>query len=91
MGVLVALTSPPPFYDVGSDRVRHLCDAHEVYPAMLAALAEASHEAVLEIYWIGDDPAGERFRNALVACARRGVAVRVLYDAIGSLGLRPSW
>ena len=81
----------PSFLDVGSDRVRHLRDGREAYPAMLEAIGAATREVLLEMYWVGADAAGVRFRDALVACARRGVAVRVLYDDVGSLGLWPSW
>jgi cardiolipin synthase len=58
---------------------------------MLEAIAAARSEVLLEMYWVGADAAGARFRDALVACARRGVVVRVLYDDVGSLGLSPSW
>ena len=44
------------------------------------------------MYWIGADGVGVRFRDALVARARSGVAVFVTYDGIGSLGLfRSFW
>ena len=85
------MLSLPSFMDVGPDRVRHLCDGREAYPAMLAAIAAASREVLLEMYWVGADSAGVRFRDALVACARRGVSVRVLYDDVGSVGLWSSW
>lgn len=84
-------SSLPPFTDVSADRVRHLCDGRQAYPAMLEAIAAARSEVLLEMYWVGADPAGSRFRDALVACARRGVVVRVLYDDVGSLGLSGSW
>jgi cardiolipin synthase len=81
----------PPFSVVEHHRVRHLRDARAAFPAMLAAVAGARREVLLEMYWVGDDAAGVLFRDALVSCARRGVAVRVVYDAVGSLGLWPSW
>src|SRR5262245_20687430 len=46
--------------------------------AMEAAMAKARHSIGLEIYIYEDGPTGTRFRNALVAAARRGVRVRVL-------------
>lgn len=79
------------YFAIGDDRVRHLIDARQAYPAMLSALGQAEREVLLEMYWVGNDAAGLRFRDALVQCARRGVAVRVIYDAVGSLGLWPSW
>lgn len=62
-----------------------------MFPAMLDAIAGASKEILLEMYWIGTDPVGSRFREALAERARAGVTVRVIYDAIGSRGVTPSW
>jgi cardiolipin synthase len=70
---------------VGDDEVRHLRDGAVAFPAMLAAIAGARREILLEMYWVGADRVGERFRAALVERARAGVRVRVLFDAIGSL------
>ncbi len=80
-----------PFFGVGPNRVRLLCDAREAYPAMLAAIRSAREEVLLEMYWIGADVAGVRFRDALCERARAGVRVRVIYDAVGSIALPSSW
>ena len=53
---------------------------------MLAAIAEAKREVLLEMYWIQGDKAGLMFRDALAAKAKQGAAVRVTYDAVGSIG-----
>src|SRR5207253_1961618 len=42
-------------------------------------------------YIIRDDATGQRFADALVERARSGVRVRVLYDALGSLGTARSF
>jgi len=76
---------------VGADRVRLLRDGREAFPAMVAAIDEAEREVLLEMYWIGADAAGEMFRAALAAAARRGVTVRVIYDSLGSFDLWPGW
>jgi cardiolipin synthase len=81
----------PPWFAVGADRVRLLRDAAEAYPAMLASIAQASDEILLEMYWVGADAVGERFRDALAARARAGVKVRVIHDSVGSLGITPGW
>jgi cardiolipin synthase len=70
---------------VGDNRVALLRDGAEAFPAMLEAIAKAEREILLEMYWIGADRVGVRFRDALVERARAGVGVRVLYDSIGSL------
>lgn len=81
----------PPWFRVGEDTVRLLRDGPEAFPAMLEAVGEARDEILLEMYWIGDDAVGRRFRDALVARARAGVRVLVVYDALGSLSLTPTW
>ncbi len=56
----------------------------EVFPAMLAAIHEARISVRLETYIYSDGDVGCRFRDALIAAARRGVRVSVLVDALGS-------
>ncbi len=79
--------APVPSFLVGSNQVRLLRDGVVAHAAMLAAIREAQREILLEMYWIGRDHVGRRFRDALVERALSGVAVRVIYDAIGSYGL----
>jgi|CXWL01.1.fsa_nt_gi cardiolipin synthase len=74
-----------PWFPVGGDEVRLLRDGIEAFPAMLDAIARAEREILLEMYWVGDDAVGQRFRDVLAAKAREGVTVRVIYDAVGSL------
>lgn len=69
---------------VGEDVVRLLRDGAEAYPAMLAAIAAAQREILLEFYWFGSDAVGQQFCAALAERARAGVTVRVVYDAFGS-------
>lgn len=68
-----------------------LRDGDETYGAMLAAIASARRSVCFETYILAADRTGDRFKDALVARARAGVAVRVLYDAVGSFGLPASW
>ena len=79
--------APIPWFVVGEDTVRLLCDGVQAFPAMLAAIAAAKREILLEMYWIGTDAVGEMFRDALAVRARQGIVVRVVYDALGSLGM----
>jgi cardiolipin synthase A/B len=67
------------------NRVTLLHDGAQALPAMLAAIASARYEVLLEMYWFGSDRTGRRFAEALMERARAGVCVRVTYDAIGSL------
>jgi cardiolipin synthase len=72
---------------VGGNVVRILRDAGENYPAWLAAIAAARRSVLFENYIIADDAAGREFVAALVERARAGVAVRLIYDWMGALGV----
>jgi len=80
-----------PWFTVLDDEVRLLRDGVEAFPCMLEAIQSAEREILLEMYWVGADPVGTRFRDALAERARKGVVVRVVYDAVGSLGLAPDF
>ncbi|TSJ61022.1 cardiolipin synthase [Starkeya sp. 3C] len=60
------------------------------YPAMLAAIRGAKRHVALSSYIFDNDPVGAEFADALIEAHRRGVAVRVLIDAIGARYSRPS-
>ena len=82
----LATASPTPgFVEVGPDQVRFLRDGTAAFPAMLGAIARAREEILLEMYWVGSDRIGERFRSALVERAVAGVRVCIVFDAVGSL------
>jgi len=69
--------------ECGND-VRLLENGDAAYPPMLAAITAAQASVALTSYILTDDEAGGRFVDALIAAHRRGVAVRVLLDGIGS-------
>ncbi|MDF2619373.1 MAG: phospholipase D/Transphosphatidylase [Xanthobacteraceae bacterium] len=60
------------------------------YPAMLDAIRSAKRHVALSSYIFDNDPVGVQFADALIEAHRRGVAVRVLIDAIGARYSRPS-
>jgi cardiolipin synthase len=62
----------------------------EAFPNMLLAIAAAESEVLLESYTIADDATGRSFLDALAAAAQRGVDVRLICDAFGSLSLPSS-
>lgn len=76
---------------IPGNSVRHLTDGPEVYSAMLAMIEAASRWIHFENYIIASDATGEIFADALIRAAKRGVRVRVLYDAFGSRGTRRSY
>lgn len=62
----------------------------EAYAAMIAAIASARRSILLETYIFDRDPLGLRIADALMAAVRRGIAVRVLIDAVGARYSVPS-
>jgi cardiolipin synthase len=54
---------------------------------MLAAIRGAREYVHLETYILVADRTGRRFAEALIERARAGVDVRLLYDALGAIGL----
>jgi cardiolipin synthase len=75
---------------IGGNTVRLLCDAAENYPAWLDAIGAAERYVCFESYIMRDDAAGRQFADLLMAKARAGVPVRLLYDWIGALGKTPA-
>ena len=65
---------------IDGNRVTLLRDAAENYPAWMEAIAGARHYVHFESYIIRDDTSGRQFADALIAKAKEGVAVRLLYD-----------
>jgi len=62
----------------------------EAYAAMIAAITAAERSVILETYIFDRDPLGLRIADALIAAVRRGIAVRVLIDAVGARYSVPS-
>lgn len=90
---------PPAFHDllkleILTDRVARtrthtgnsiipLRNGEEAYPAMLTAISEARHSIHLCSYIFDGDNIGGVFVQELIRAAERGVAVRVMIDALG--------
>lgn len=75
-----ALLGPP---IVAGNRIAHLKNGEEIFPAMLEAIAGAEETVCFEtfVYWEGE--IARRFSEALAARAQAGVRVHVLLDWIG--------
>jgi cardiolipin synthase len=71
---------------VGGNSVRLLKDARENYPAWLEAIGAAKRYIHFESYIIHEDNTGREFADALIAKAREGVRVRLIYDWMGGFG-----
>ena len=61
-----------------------LDDGDATMQALEAQITASRHHVHLEYYIWEPDQVGTHFRDLLAAAARRGVEVRVLYDAMGS-------
>jgi cardiolipin synthase len=70
----------------GWDEERVWHDGDGFFAALIAAIAAARTSIDLETYIYADDALGAEVAAALAAAVQRGVAVRLLVDAIGSLG-----
>jgi len=68
---------------VAGNTVAILTDGDEAYPAMLAAIDDARRSVSLSSYIFDTDRTGLVFLEALRKARARGVAVRVLVDALG--------
>ena len=72
------------------NQLQILRDGDQTFPAQLSAIAAAQRSVCLEIYIFEADHIGQRFIEALCERAATGVAVRLLYDAMGSFSLPDS-
>jgi cardiolipin synthase len=66
-------------------RVEFQSSGEEALTALIATIDSARDELVLSTYVLAADATGEQVARALQRCVTRGVRVRVLIDAIGSL------
>ena len=58
-------------------------DGTSMLQALLSALQQAEHHIHMEFYIFENDAIGRQVRDTLIAKARSGVAVRMIYDDIG--------
>ncbi|MCC6907291.1 MAG: hypothetical protein IT430_05055 [Phycisphaerales bacterium] len=80
---------PPPMSE--GNAVTTLINGEQIFPAMLAAIADARETICFEtfIYWSGQ--IGRKFVDALCDRARAGVKVHVLIDWLGSKTIDPAY
>lgn len=74
----------------GND-VRLLIDGPATFEAIFSAIDAAQSYVLVQFYIVRDDELGRAFQARLSAAARRGVRVRLLIDAVGSIRLPESW
>ena len=71
--------------------VRLLQGAVELFASVIAEIDASRYEVRLETYIFHFDSQGERLAQALVRAAKRGVAVYVVVDGVGTPTMPPSW
>lgn len=85
---LAEIASSVDAFAVSHDNAVHIYhETTDAFEAILQALASATHHIHLEFYIVRGDEAGQRLFEVLLAKARQGVEVRLLYDAVGSFFL----
>lgn len=70
---------------VRGNRVEPLHNGEQAYPRMLEAIAKAERTVTLASYIFDWDDIGNRFTDALIAAAGRGVKTHLLVDGIGAV------
>jgi cardiolipin synthase len=81
--------TPPEDVRIGDGTITSYTYGAELYEDMLAAIAGARHQVLLESYIWKGDATGERFKQALYDAAARGVEVYAIFDAFANLVVSP--
>lgn len=68
-----------------------LIDGEATFRSIFESIAQAREYVLVQFYIIHDDELGKRLKNALLAKAREGVRVHVLFDEVGSHDLPESY
>jgi len=89
LGELLQSLDRGPLYE--DNDVRLLVDGPETYAAMLVAIRSAQHDISLETYIFNEDEVGTQFAAALMERAAAGVAVRIIFDSLGSRSSSPGF
>jgi cardiolipin synthase A/B len=77
--------------DATTNDYRWLRHGREAVDAMLAEISRAERSVRLETFIFHSGEIGDTFRDALIAAQKRGVRVRVMCDAVGSIKLLASY
>jgi len=70
----------------GND-VELLIDGKATFDSIFAGIDAAQHYLLVQFYIVRDDRLGQELADRLIARARAGVAIYLLYDDIGSTGM----
>ena len=70
-----------------SNLVKVLNSGKETFDSIIDELHKAKHHIHLEYYIIEDDEIGNRIKDVLIAKAKEGIIIRLIYDDVGSWSL----
>lgn len=73
------------------NNVKIFIDGTKLFKDIIEKINNAKESINVEFYTFYSDDLGNHVLKALEGAARRGVKVRVIYDASGSLGTKPSY
>ncbi len=76
---------------IAGNQIRLLRSGGEYFPALQAAIAQATDEIYLQTYIFQDDKTGKRIGQALMDAAMRGVSVHLMLDGFGCQNLSSAY
>lgn len=76
---------------IAGNQIRLLRSGGEYFPALQAAIAQATDEIYLQTYIFQDDKTGRRIGQALMDAAMRGVSVHLMLDGFGCQNLSSAY
>ncbi|MEG2365723.1 MAG: cardiolipin synthase [Alistipes sp.] len=85
VNLLIHTIHAAPFY---GSRLTPYVDGTAKMEALLEEIARAQDHIHLQYYIFADDQTGRRLQQALIAKAREGIEVRILYDDVGCNGVK---
>ncbi|MDR0534559.1 MAG: cardiolipin synthase [Verrucomicrobiales bacterium] len=75
----------------GRNSARLLVDGEQTFDAIFRAIERAQQSIMVQFFIIRDDSLGNKLKDALIAAAKRGVKIHVLFDSIGSKDISLSY
>lgn len=83
--LLINTIHAAPFY---GSQITPYIDGASKMEALLEQITQATHHIHVQYYILADDRTGRTLQQALIAKAREGVQVRILYDDVGCNGVK---
>lgn len=73
-----------------NNTVDYFCDGQSALDSLLNDIKNAKSTIHMEFYIFSNDEVGKQVKNALIEKVKQGVEVRLLFDAVGSVGTKLS-